>query len=153
MGLVVVVLLVVVGVPFTTCAASANSVWVLRVVPAFMGLTGIAMMASWARDLVKRDQVDVADGLLRIKDRRSGECLLPTILAELGTAAALIAAAVATSAGAPWGKGLSLVALGALTYTSISSLSWVLTETNRWPFGIPMLIALAGAIASLSILL
>jgi len=116
-------------------------------------LTGIAMIASWARDLVKRDQVDVSEGLLRIKDGRSGERLLPTILAELGTAAALVVAAVAAGTGAPWGRGLSLVALGALTYTSISSLSWVLTEKGRWPFGIPMLIALAGAIASLAILL
>ena len=153
MGVIVAVLLAVVGVPLTACAASADGVWTLRVVPGFMGLTGIAMMASWVRDLVKRDQVDISDGLLRIRDRRSGECLLPTILAEVGTATALLVAAIGTSTGASWGKGLSLVALGALVYTSISSLSWVLTETNRWPFGIPMLVALAGAIVSLSILL
>ena len=134
-------------------ADSAVDPWEARVVPAFMVLAGLAIAATWTLDLVKQEKVASSEGFLRIRDRETGERVLPHLIAEYATAISLVSGAVGLAAGEAWGRAVSLIALGALMYTATNSLSWVVTEKGRWPYGIPMVISLIGALVSFAILL
>jgi hypothetical protein len=45
----------------------------------------------------------------------------------------------------PWGRPMTLITSGLIAYTSVSSMSWVLSEKGRLSYGIPMMIGCAGA--------
>jgi hypothetical protein len=53
---------------------------------------------------------------------------------------------------APW-SWVVPIALGALGYTSLNSLSWVLADPTRAAYGIPMAVGLAGALIGILLLL
>lgn len=51
-----------------------------------------------------------------------------------------------------WGRIVSLISAGALAYTSLNSLSWVLSDESRKIYMIPMLISLTAAGVSFVVL-
>jgi hypothetical protein len=114
------------------------------------GIAGI-----WTIDIVRSPEIDRSRGLLRARDGRAGSLMLPHWLAEYGTAALLLGGGPGLLLGweaGPW-AWLVPLALGALAYTSLNSLGWVLAERSRLAYGVPMAIGLVGAIASAGLLL
>ena len=115
--------------------------------------TGIA--AIWTVDILRSPEVDRTRGILRARDRSSGSLLLPHWAAEYATAVLLLSGGIGLATGIPPGtwSWLVPVALGALAYTSLNSLGWVLADRSRAAYGIPMAIGLLGAIAAIGMLL
>ncbi len=91
-----------------------------------MVVMGLAIALTWARDMRSSPEVDRSAGLLRARDRRDGSLFLPHWIAEYATSLGLVAGGIGLIADAGWAEGISLVALGALTYTSVNSLGWTL---------------------------
>jgi hypothetical protein len=75
------------------------------------------------------------------------------ILAEFLVAGTLIAGAIGLLGQHGWGYKLSLVALGALAYSSLNNAAWIFTDKKHLPHSIPMILGLAGSIASIILLL
>ena len=139
--------------PFLTPLLAASSdLWQMRIIPIFMTVAGLGIISIWTVDLLKKEKVSLDEGLLYIRDRETGQYILPHLLAEYGTALLLLIAAVGLCRSTSWATRLSFLALGALIYTSLNSLSWVVTRRERLPYGIPMLFALAGALVSIILL-
>lgn len=126
------------------------TLWESLIIPIFMILTGIGMMTIWA--------LDIAGGKFKEQGHffhwrnEGGDRLWLHIVAEYLTAAALIAGGIGLTGGWPWGLNVSLVALGALAYTSINSLSWVFAQKGRLSYGMPIMVSLAGSIISLFVI-
>jgi hypothetical protein len=118
-----------------------------------MVVMGVAIALTWARDMRSSPEVDRSAGLLRARDRRDGSLFLPHWIAEYATAIGLVAGGIGLVDDAGWAEGVSLLALGALTYTSINSLGWTLALRSRRPFAIPMLIGAIGGVVSIGVLL
>ncbi|HSK27813.1 MAG TPA: hypothetical protein VK894_12965, partial [Jiangellales bacterium] len=97
-------------------------------VAVFALVMGVGVATIWTLDLA-RGRVDLGAGLLHA--REGGDLLWPHWLAEYATAAVLIVGAIAWLAGAAWADGVLLVGLGALVYTSVNSLGWVLADHPR----------------------
>ena len=119
----------------------------------FIVVMGLAIALTWARDMRSSPEVDRSAGLLRARDRRDGSLFLPHWIAEYATAIGLVAGGIGLVDDAGWAEGVSLVALGALTYTSINSLGWTLALRSRRPYAIPMLIGAIGGVVSIGVLL
>ncbi len=121
----------------------------------FMLVMGAGIAGIWAVDIARSPEVDRTRGLLRARDRSNGSLLLPHWMAEYATALLLLAGGIglvfATAPGA-W-SWLVPIGLGALAYTSLNSLGWVLADRSRAAYGIPMAIGLVGAIASIGLLI
>ncbi len=113
---------------------------------------GLAIASVWTADIISGKKFDKKHGLLKARDPESGSLLLPHWIAEYLTAISLIAAGIGMLTSQPWASPLSFLALGALAYTSINSLSWALAEKERRTYAIPMLICLAGVVVSLVML-
>ncbi len=120
----------------------------------FMLVMGAGIAGIWTIDIVRSPEVDRTRGILRARDRSNGSLLVPHWIAEYATALLLLAGAfgllLATAPGA-W-SWLVPIGLGALAYTSLNSLGWVLADRSRAAYGIPMAIGLIGAIASIGLL-
>jgi len=122
-------------------------------VPTFMTFSGMSLVGIWTIDLINGEKIDKSDGLLKMKDKTTGQILMPHLIAEYSTGACLLAGAYGLYAEKPWGKDVAMLGLGALMYTSMNSLSWVLTEKERYVYGIPMVFTLTGSGISLVFLL
>ena len=120
----------------------------------FMLVMGAGIAGIWTIDIVRSPEVDRTRGIVRARDRSSGSLLAPHWIAEYATALLLLAGGTglvfATAPGA-W-SWLVPIGLGALAYTSINSLGWVLADRSRAAYGIPMAIGLIGAIVSIGLL-
>ena len=120
----------------------------------FMLVMGAGIAGIWTVDIVRSPEVDRTRGILRARDRSNGSLLVPHWFAEYATALLLLAGGLglvfATAPGA-W-SWLVPIGLGALAYTSLNSLGWVLADRSRAAYGIPMAIGLIGAIASICLL-
>jgi hypothetical protein len=120
----------------------------------FMLVMGIGIAGLWTVDIVRSPELDRSGGLLRTRDR-AGSVMLPHWIAEYGTAALLLVGGLGLVLG--WAPGswswLVPVALGALGYTSLNSLGWVLADRARLAYGVPMAVGLIGAIVALLLLL
>jgi hypothetical protein len=120
----------------------------------FMLVMGVGIAALWTVDIVRSPEVDRSRGIARARDRSTGSLLLPHWMAEFATAVLLVVGGVGlvlTTAPGAW-TWLAAVGLGALAYTSINSLGWVLADRSRAAYGIPMAIGLVVAIASIVML-
>lgn len=135
----------------TTVFAQSPDVGRQRVAPALMALSGLAVAGLWSADLISGEKVDTSEGWLRVRDRETGQILLPHLIAEYGTAAALLASSYGLATDRAWGRGLALLGIGALAYTSINSVGWTLSAESRLAYAIPMLLSLAGAGVSVAI--
>ncbi|HEY6056492.1 MAG TPA: hypothetical protein VIV06_00595 [Candidatus Limnocylindrales bacterium] len=120
----------------------------------FMIVMGAGIAGIWTVDIVRSPEVDRTRGIVRARDRSNGSLLVPHWMAEYATALVLLDAGiglvVATAPGA-W-SWLVPIGLGALAYTSLNSLGWVLADRSRAAYGIPMVAGLIGAIASVGML-
>lgn len=132
--------------------SSDPDLWQNRAVPAFMTVAGLSIAGLWTADLISGQKVDASQGVFRIKDRESGQNLLPHLIAEYATAGCLIAGAVGLYRGDTWGRDVAMVGLGALSYTSVNSLGWVVSKRERFAYGIPMVITLVGSGISFAVL-
>lgn len=120
-----------------------------RVVPIIMAIDGLAIAGVWTMDIYYRGLLQ--DGFF--KSREDDERLFwPHLIAEYGTAVGLIAGAYGLYTHADWGRPVALLSLGALAYTSMSSLSWSCAKKERIVYAVPMMISLVGAGASIVIL-
>jgi phosphoglycerol transferase MdoB-like AlkP superfamily enzyme len=119
------------------------------VIASFMCLMGIGIAGIWTRDIMSDPEVDISNGLFSAREPGSGSLFWLHWLAEYGTAAGLIAGAVGVFVATPWATSVSLVALGALAYTSINSLGWAFSRRDRYVYGVPMLVGAAGSMASI----
>jgi hypothetical protein len=114
-----------------------------------MAVMGLGIAGVWTRDIVAADQLDIAAGRLRAREPGAGSFLLPHWIAEFGTAGLLLAGSIGLLAEAGWALALSLVALGALVYTSTNSLGWALAERARLPYAAPMAMGAVGGVAAI----
>ena len=133
---------------------SAMSSPATALVALFMIVMGLGMAAIWTIDIVRSPEVDRSHGLLRARDRSTGSMLVPHWLAEYATAALLLAGGVWLLLGVAAGSWAWLVAagLGALAYSALNSLGWVLADRARSAYAVPMVIGFVGAIVSLGLL-
>jgi hypothetical protein len=99
---------------------------------------GVAIAGVWTRDIVASDHVDRSQGLLAARDRDAGTLLWPHWIAEYATAAALVAGAIGLLTDASWADTVAALAIGALLYTSATSLGWALAEPDRRAYAYPM---------------
>ncbi len=118
------------------------------VVPGFELTMGTAILVVWTVDFATRP--DLRGNPFTLRER--GELMWPHLLAEGATAVGLLAGGYGQARGLPWGRTASLVALGSLAYTSLSSLGWAFSEPGREPYAVAMGAGLAGASASIVIL-
>lgn len=123
-----------------------------RLVPGFMALAGAGIAIIWTLDLVSGDKVDWSEGVLLGRERENGQLIMPHLIAEYGTAVALLTGAYGQWAGASWGRDVSILALGALAYTAMNSLSWTLAEKERYGYSPPIIASLLGVGVSIVIL-
>jgi hypothetical protein len=123
-------------------------------VAAFMLVMGVGIVGIWTIDIVRNPEIDRRRGILRARDR-NGSVMLPHWIAEYATAIVVIlGGAGMLLAWAPGGwTWLVPVGLGALAYTSLNSLSWVLADRARLAYGIPMAVGLVGALLGIALLL
>jgi hypothetical protein len=119
----------------------------------FMVVMGLAIALTWARDIRSSPEIDRSAGLVRARDRRDGSLFLPHWIAEYATAIGLVVGGLGLILDRGWGKDLSLIALGGLTYTSVNSLGWTLALPSRRPYAIPMLVGAVGGVVSVVVLL
>ena len=122
-------------------------------VSGFMILVGVGIATLWTFDLVSQRRVDSSNGLARTTDVETGQRMLPHLIAEYATAALLVAGGLGLLKAAPWSQSVSLVALGALAYTSLNSLGWVVSANDRLAYGVPLVVSLVGACVCLATLL
>ena len=87
----------------------------------FMVVMGLAIALTWARDMRSSLEVDRSAGLLRHATVGTDRSSCRTGSSEYSTAIGLVAGGIGLVADAGWAEGVSLVALGALTYTAINS--------------------------------
>lgn len=113
--------------------------------PAGLLLTGIGIGTIWTMDLISQKNVDMNGNIFGARDKSTGQVMWPHLLAEYGTAATAIIGAVGLYRDDPWAESLTLVSSGMLAYTSVNSMSWVLSQKGRLVYAVPMMIGLASA--------
>ncbi len=121
----------------------------------FMVVMGAGIAGIWTVDIVRSPEVDRTRGFLRARDRSNGSLLVPHWTAEYVTALLLAVGGFGLVLSTPpgvWSWAIP-IGLGALAYTSLNSLGWVLADRSRAIYAIPMTIGLIGAIASIGLLL
>jgi hypothetical protein len=120
----------------------------LMFIPWFMLIMGIGIAFIWIMDLVKGK----FSGNF-FKWVENDQLLWPHLVAEFLTAGSLITGSTGFFLNSDWRISVSLIALGALAYTSLNSLAWAFKEKERLGYAIPMLIGLIGSAISLAILI
>ena len=123
------------------------------VVPSLMIVMGLAMAATWTRDILAGEQVDLSAGVFRARDGEAGTLFWPHWLAEYGTAFALMVGGIGLFVDARWATAVAAVATGALLYTSVNSLGWALANRERFPYALPMFAGLTVGIMTTVFLL
>ena len=131
----------------------SREVQVGSLVAVFAIVMGIGIAGLWTMDILRSPEVDRSRGLLARDDSPGGSRLVPHWLAEYATAATLVVAGIGLLTGWSLGEPLALVGLGALAYTSLNSLGWVLARPERRPYGVPMVVGLVGGLASVAVIL
>jgi hypothetical protein len=122
------------------------------VIDIFMAAMGLGIAAIWSSDIRAGRGFTTSGGLLGARDADSGNVMLPHWLAEYGTAAALLIGATGLVLRWAVRDTLATAALGALSYTALNSLAWVLARPERRAYGIPMAVGLVGGLASIALL-
>ena len=120
----------------------------------FLIVMGIGIAGIWTVDIVRNSDIDRSRGLLRARDG-TGSVMVPHWIAEYATALLCLVGGLGLVLGwtsTEWSWVVPL-ALGALSYTSLNSLGWVLADRTRASYGVPMAIGLAGALISILLLL
>ena len=112
------------------------------VVAVLMILMGTGIAGVWTADIIGGDKVDLSDGVLRARESDTGSMLWPHWVAEYTTALLLFVGGGGVLAGTGWARLLSGFALGALFYTSVNSLGWVLADRERSAYGAPMVVGI-----------
>ena len=120
----------------------------------FLIAMGVGIAGIWTLDIARNPEIDRSRGLVRSRDR-AGSVMLPHWIAEYATALLCLVGGLGlvlgwTATGWAWTVPL---ALGALSYTSLNSLGWVLADRTRASYGVPMVIGLAGALIAILLLL
>jgi hypothetical protein len=120
----------------------------------FLIAMGVGIAGIWTIDIARNPEIDRSRGLVRARDR-AGSVMLPHWIAEYATALLCLVGGLGlvrgwTSTGWSWVVPL---ALGALGYTSLNSLAWVLADRTRASYGIPMVIGLVGTLIATLLLL
>jgi hypothetical protein len=120
----------------------------------FLVVMGIGIAGIWTMDILGNPEIDRSRGLIHARDR-AGSVMLPHWIAEYATALLCLLGGLGlvlgwTSAAWSW---IVAIALGALSYTSLNSLAWVLADRTRLAYGIPMVIGLVGAVTAIFLLL
>jgi hypothetical protein len=123
------------------------------IVGVFLLLMAAGIAGIWTVDIQRGPAIDRSRGLLRARDA-TGSVLLPHWIAEYATALLCLIGGLGlilhwTSTAWSWTVAL---ALGALAYTSLNSLSWVLADRTRLGYGLPMAIGLVGALIAIVLL-
>ncbi len=116
-----------------------------RLPAAFFLLDGIGILAIWALSL--RDGA-FAQGLLAFQD---GNYPLLHLTAESLMGVLAIVAGLGLWRGAAWGRGMALLASGALAYSAINSAGWALYHDPV--LAVPMAVTLLGVLLTLPHLL
>jgi hypothetical protein len=124
------------------------------IVGIFLLVMGIGIAGIWTVDILRNPEIDRSRGLLHARDR-AGSVMVPHWIAEYATALLCVLGGLGlvlgwTSAGWSW---IVALALGALGYTSLNSLAWVLADRARLPYGIPMVVGLVGSLVAIVLLL
>jgi hypothetical protein len=124
------------------------------IVGVFLVVMGTGIAGIWTMDIMRDPEIDRSRGPLRARDR-AGSVMLPHWIAEYATALLCLLGGLGvvlgwTSAAWSW---VVAIALGALGYTSLNSLSWVLADRTRLAYGIPMVIGLVGTLIAIVLLL
>jgi hypothetical protein len=124
------------------------------IVGTFLVVMGIGIAGIWTVDILRNPEIDRSRGLLRARDR-AGSVMVPHWIAEYATALLCLLGGLGlvlgwTSAAWSW---IVAIALGALGYTSLNSLAWVLADRARLPYGVPMVVGLVGALVAFVLLL
>lgn len=125
--------------------AQSQDLWKNRIVPTSLLVSGIGIASVWTMELISQENVNVSGGFFNIRDRKTNQILWPHLLAEYGTAMGLVIGAIGLYKQEEWGRIVSLISAGALAYTSLNSLSWVLSDESRKIYMIPMLLSLTAA--------
>lgn len=122
------------------------------VVAVFMALMGVGIALIWTLD-IRAGRGYVTTGGLRVaRDPDNGNRMALHWLAEYGTAVGLLVGAGALVADMPFAETVAMAALGALAYTSVNSLAWVLASPTRRAYAVPMVVGLIGSAVSLALL-
>jgi hypothetical protein len=124
------------------------------IVGVFMVVMGIGIAGIWTVDIVRNPSIERSRGLLHARDS-AGSVMVPHWIAEYATALLCLVGGLGLVLGwtsTPW-SWLVPIALGALSYTSLNSLSWVLADRSRLAYGVPMAIGLIGALVAILLLL
>jgi len=119
----------------------------------FMATTGVGMATIWTMDIIRADKIDIQDGYLFAKESGTDTYMLPHWIAEYGTSVLLITGAYGLHEDKSWGRDVSLLALGSLSYTAMNSMGWTLGKKERLPYAIPMVLSFTGSMISIAILL
>ena len=120
------------------------------VVVLFMLVMATGLVGIWTFDIRRGHGFVARDGLLSARDADNGSLMVPHWLAEYGTAVALVLGAMGLLLTWDAREVLAAAGLGALAYTALNSQAWVLADRERLPYGIPMVVGLVGALASLA---
>lgn len=118
-----------------------------KAIPIFMAVDGVAIATMWTVDILKNKLLE--DGFFKSKEE--GKLFWPHLAAEYGTAVGLVVSAYGLYNEKQWAEPLVLLSLGALTYTSLSNLSWSLAAKNRYVYAVPMILSLTGAGISIGV--
>ena len=96
----------------------------------FLIVMGIGIAGIWTVDIVRNADIDRSRGLLRARDG-TGSVMVPHWIAEYATALLCLVGGLGLVLGwtsTEWSWVVPL-ALGALSYTSLNSLGWVLRRS------------------------
>ena len=114
------------------------------IISLFLAFDGAGLITIWTLDIHKKNLLK--NGFFKSKEY--GSLYWPHLFAEYGTGFCLIVSAIGLYTDRPWSNSIILISLGALVYTSISSLSWSFAEKERYVYAVPMILSLFGAVIS-----
>lgn len=132
-------------VAFPATVSAGNNVLQNAVAPTSLLITGIGIGTVWTLDIVSGKNVALNGNIFKARDKETDQLMWPHFLAEYGTAACAIVGAVGLYGDQPWAEPVTLVASGLITYTSVNSMAWVLSEKGRLVYAVPMMVGLGCA--------
>ena len=113
--------------------------------PTGLLITGVGIGTIWTLELISGKNIDSNENIFQARDKGTNQILWPHLLAEYSTAAAAFISAVGLYRNDSWARSMTLITSGLLAYTSINSMSWVLSEKEKSIYAIPMMIGLTTA--------